>query len=343
MTLRRERVELGERSYDVVIGDGAINELGSVIPTSARRAVVVTQQHLPVSVQTILERHGLSVATVEIGDGEEHKSLTSIEKIMRVCATHSMTRGDVIVGVGGGMVTDVAGYAAASWHRGIAVVHVSTTLVGMVDAAIGGKTGVNIPEGKNLVGAFWQPSGVICDTAMLTSLPERERRCGYGEMAKYHFLTGADLLALDLPSRIARCVRIKADIVSQDEHEGGLRAVLNYGHTLGHALEIATHFSLAHGEGVAIGLKFAALVARELGRIDDARVAYHDEVIVKEYGLQVAMPPGLAASELIELMKRDKKSSGGLTFMLDGPNGIEMVRDVPEQVVLKCLQAMEVR
>jgi len=343
MTLRRERVELGERSYDVVIGDGAINELGSVIPTSARRAVVVTQQHLPVSVQTILERHGLSVATVEIGDGEEHKSLTSIEKIMRVCATHSMTRGDVIVGVGGGMVTDVAGYAAASWHRGIAVVHVSTTLVGMVDAAIGGKTGVNIPEGKNLVGAFWQPSGVICDTATLTSLPERERRCGYGEMAKYHFLTGADLLALDLPSRIARCVRIKADIVSQDEREGGLRAVLNYGHTLGHALEIATHFSLAHGEGVAIGLKFAALVARELGRIDDARVAYHDEVIVKEYGLQVAMPPGLAASELIELMKRDKKSSGGLTFMLDGPNGIEMVRDVPEQVVLKCLQAMEVR
>ena len=340
---RRERVNLGERSYDVVIGDGALAELGSVIPASARKAVVVTQQHLPVSVHSLLERDGLAVATVEIGDGEEHKSLASIEKIMRVCATHSMTRGDVIVGVGGGMVTDVAGYAAASWHRGIAVVHVSTTLVGMVDAAIGGKTGVNIPEGKNLVGAFWQPTGVICDTTTLASLPERERRCGYGEMAKYHFLTGDDLLALDLPARIARCVRIKADIVSQDEREGGLRAVLNYGHTLGHALEIATHFSLAHGEGVAIGLKFAALVARALGRIDDARVAYHDDVIVREYGLDASVPPGLVSSELIDLMKRDKKSSGGLTFMLDGTHGIEMVRDVPEEIVLDCLRLMEVR
>ncbi|NBS28725.1 MAG: 3-dehydroquinate synthase [Actinobacteria bacterium] len=343
MTLRRERVELGDRSYDVVIGDGAIGELGGLIPKTAVRAVVVTQQHLPVSVQSILEKHGLKVATVEIGDGEEHKSLASIEKIMRVCATHSMTRGDVIVGVGGGMVTDVAGYAAASWHRGIAVVHVSTTLVGMVDAAIGGKTGVNIPEGKNLVGAFWQPSGVVCDTSTLTTLPERERRCGYGEMAKYHFLTGDDLLAMDLPSRIARCVRIKADIVSQDEREGGLRAVLNYGHTLGHALEIATHFSLAHGEAVAVGLKFAALVAHSMGRIDASRVAYHDDVIVKEYGLSVAMPTGLAASELVDLMKRDKKSSGGLTFMLDGPRGIEMVRDVPEEIVLDCLKRMELR
>lgn len=343
MTVRRERVNLGERSYDVVIGDGAIGEIGSLIPSTARRAVVVTQQHLPVSVQAALEAHGLTVATVEIGDGEEHKSLASIEKIMRVCAAHSMTRGDVIVGVGGGMVTDVAGFAAASWHRGIAVVHVSTTLVGMVDAAIGGKTGVNIPEGKNLVGAFWQPSGVVCDTATLTTLPDRERRCGFGEMAKYHFLTGDDLLSMDLPTRIARCVRIKADIVAKDEREGGLRAVLNYGHTLGHALEIATHFAVAHGEAVAVGLKFAALVAQSLGRIDASRVAYHDEVIVKEYGLSVSMPDGLAPSELIDLMKRDKKSSGGLTFMLDGANGIEMVRDVPEANVLDCLKLMEVR
>ena len=343
MSVRRERVDLGDRSYDVVIGDGALQELGSLLPANASRAVVVTQQHLPVSVQPILENHGLKVVTVEIGDGEEHKSLASIEKIMRVCAAHSMTRGDVIVGVGGGMVTDVAGYAAASWHRGIAVVHVSTTLVGMVDAAIGGKTGVNIPEGKNLVGAFWQPSGVVCDTSTLATLPERERRCGYGEMAKYHFLTGDNLLAMDLASRIARCVRIKADIVSRDEREGGLRAVLNYGHTLGHALEIATHFSLAHGEAVAVGLKFAALLARSLGRIDDSRVAYHDAVISQEYGLSTAMPGGLVASELVELMKRDKKSSGGLTFMLDGARGIEMVRDVPENNVLDCLKLMEVR
>lgn len=342
-SLRRERVDLGERSYDVVIGDGALSELGGLIPDSARRAVVVTQQHLPVSVQGLLEARGFAVATVEIGDGEDNKSLASIEKIMRVCATHGLTRSDVIVGVGGGMVTDVAGYAAASWHRGIAVVHVSTTLVGMVDAAIGGKTGVNIPEGKNLVGAFWQPSGVVCDTATLATLPDRERRCGYGEMAKYHFLTGDDLLAMELPDRIARCVRIKADIVSKDEREGGLRAVLNYGHTLGHALEIATHFSLAHGEAVAVGLKFAAHLAHALGRIDAERVAYHDKVIVSEYGLSVAMPKGLNGSELIDLMKRDKKSTGGLNFMLDGANGIEMVRDVPQEIVARCLEAMEVR
>lgn len=341
--LRRERVELGDRSYDVVIGDGAIRELGGLIPSSARRAVVVTQQHIPVQVQGVLEQHGLAVAAVEIGDGEDNKSLASIEKIMRVCATHSLTRSDVIVGVGGGMVTDVAGFAAASWHRGVAVVHVSTTLVGMVDAAIGGKTGVNIPEGKNLVGAFWQPRGVVCDTTTLATLPERERRCGYGEMAKYHFLTGDDLLAMELPDRIARCVRIKADIVAKDEREGGLRAVLNYGHTLGHALETATRFSLAHGEAVAIGLKFAANLAHALGRIDADRVAYHDEVIVNEYGLSVAVPAGLNSSELIDLMKRDKKATGGLTFVLDGDRGIEMVRDVSEVVVAQCLQKMEVR
>ncbi len=142
---------------------------------------------------------------------------------------------DVVVGIGGGMVTDVAGFAAASYHRGIPVVHVATTLLGMVDAAIGGKTGVNLPEGKNLVGAFWQPSGVVCDLDALVSLPERELRCGYGEMAKYHFLSGDDLLAMPLTDRVARCVEIKAEFVAADEREGGRRALLNYGHTLAHA------------------------------------------------------------------------------------------------------------
>jgi len=333
-------VPLGDRSYDVLVGHGVVRDVASLLPRGTRRAVVITQAGNPMAG---LVDPGVPFELVEIPDGEHHKTMATVEELCRRFVRFGMTRSDCVIGVGGGLVTDVAGFSASVYHRGIAVVHVATTLLAMVDAAIGGKTGVNLPEGKNLVGAFWQPSGVLCDLDALATLPPRETRCGMGEMAKYHFLTGDDLLALDLPSRIARCVRIKADIVSQDEREGGLRAVLNYGHTLGHALEIATHFSLAHGEGVAIGLKFAALVARELGRIDDARVAYHDEVIVKEYGLQVAMPPGLAASELIELMKRDKKSSGGLTFMLDGPNGIEMVRDVPEQIVLKCLQAMEVR
>ena len=172
-----------------------------------------------------------------------------------------LTRRDVVVGIGGGMVTDVAGFAAASWHRGTPVVHVATTLLGMVDAAIGGKTGVNLPEGKNLVGAFWQPLGVICDLDALATLPERELRCGLGEMSKYHFLTGDDLLALALDERIARCIEIKADVVASDEREGGRRALLNYGHTLAHAIETATDHSIAHGEAVAIGLVFAAELA----------------------------------------------------------------------------------
>ncbi|MFM8418036.1 MAG: 3-dehydroquinate synthase family protein, partial [Actinomycetota bacterium] len=297
---QRVRVELGERSYDVVVGRGAVGELGSLIPRGVRRAAIVTQTSVPVDVSAQLP--GSIVATRHlVGDGEAHKSLSTIERLCVEFAAAGLTRNDVVIGVGGGMVTDVAGFAAASWHRGLSVLHVSTTLVGMVDAAIGGKTGVNIAAGKNLVGAFWQPSGVICDTEHLTSLPERELRCGHGEMAKYHFLTGDDLLALDLDSRIARCVAIKAEIVGRDERESGRRAVLNYGHTLGHALETATDFALAHGESVAIGMMFAAQLAAVLGRIDADRVAEHRRVIVGEYGLSVEIPRNVTRARLIEL------------------------------------------
>ena len=210
------RVELGERSYNVVIGSGVRSQIASMVPSTAKRAVIVTQATIPFSVEESLVAAGISTRTINIGLGEEFKSLATIEMILRECAQFGLTRNDVIIGVGGGMVTDIAGFAASAWHRGIAVVHVSTTLVGMVDAAIGGKTGVNLAEGKNLVGAFWQPRGVLCDTDALASLSPRETRCGNGEMAKYHFLTGDDLLSLDLNSRIARCVQIKADIVGSD-------------------------------------------------------------------------------------------------------------------------------
>ena len=253
-----------------------------------------------------------------------------------------MTRGDVVIGVGGGMVTDVAGFAAASWHRGTAVVHVATTLVGMIDAAIGGKTGVNLPEGKNLVGAFWQPSAVICDLDALATLPESEMRCGFGEMAKYHFLTGDDLLALDQQSRIARCAQIKASIVSADEREGGKRAVLNYGHTLGHAVEISTKFAVAHGEAVAIGMIFAAHLAQVLGRISSERVAQHYSVIRDAYGLEVKLPGDCELGSLIDLMAGDKKALNGLTFVLDGAAGIELVSGVSRENVLEAFESMQV-
>jgi 5-deoxy-5-amino-3-dehydroquinate synthase len=326
-------VPLGDRSYPVVVGPGASSELAALLPATARRAVVVTQPGLPVV------DPGVAHVVVEIGHGEQHKTLATVEALCRGFAEFGVTRNDVVIGVGGGMVTDLAGFAAAIWHRGVPVVHVSTSLLGMVDAAIGGKTGANLPEGKNLVGAFWQPSGVICDTDHLATLPPREVRCGMGEMAKYHFLTGDDLLALPLAERIARCVEIKAEVVASDEREGGRRAILNYGHTLAHALEIATDHELAHGEAVAIGLVYAAHLGRVLGRIDDARVQEHYAVVGGAYDLRTALPPGLDPSELIALMARDKKALDGLTFVLDGDHGVALVQDVSEQAIREALRA----
>ncbi len=331
--MRRVTVDLqartDDRSYEVLVGRGAIGELGSLVPPGVRRVAVVTQRGVPLQV----ELPGHEVRTFVIGDGEEHKTLATIEQLTNGFAEFGLTRNDLVIGVGGGMVTDVAGFAAAVWHRGVAVVHVATTLLAMVDAAVGGKTGVNLGAGKNLVGAFWQPSGVICDVTALDTLPPREMRCGLGEMAKYHFLTGDDLLAMELDERIARSIEIKAEVVAGDERESGRRALLNYGHTLAHALEIATNHELAHGEAVAIGLVFAARLAERLGRIDAARVDEHVRVVAGAYDLMTTPPPGLDVEELVTLMGRDKKALDGLTFVLDGPDGLEVVPAVDPAMV----------
>jgi 5-deoxy-5-amino-3-dehydroquinate synthase len=209
----------------------------------------------------------------------------------------------------------------------------------MVDAAIGGKTGVNLPEGKNLVGAFWQPAAVLCDTEVLSSLPPREYLSGCGEMAKYHFLGGEGLEDMALDDKVAACVRIKAAVVAADEREGGRRAILNYGHTLAHALETAGAYDLRHGEAVAIGLVFAARLARHLGRIDDARVADHVRVCAG-YGLPTNLPANAGVDALLALMARDKKAMTGLTFVLDGPAGVAIVPDVDAVVVRAVLEEM---
>ena len=296
-----------------------------MLPKSARRVAVVTQRGIPLEIDP-----GLPCERFEIGHGEEHKTLQTIETLCSGFARMGLTRGDVVVSVGGGMVSDVAGFAAASWHRGVPVAHVSTTLLGMVDAAIGGKTGVNLPDsGKNLIGAYWQPIGVICDLDALSTLPPRELRGGRGEMAKYHFLTGDDLLAMGEAERIARCVQIKAEIVAGDERESGRRALLNYGHTLAHALEVATNYSLAHGEAVAIGLVYAAHLAHRLGRIGSERVQQHYEVVTGTYELAAALPDNVSPERLVALMGSDKKVLvDGLTFVLDGPMGVEVVAGV---------------
>jgi 5-deoxy-5-amino-3-dehydroquinate synthase len=321
-------VALADRSYDVLIGPDARHELSSVLPAGAKRAAVVTQTAVPVDVDP-----GVEFRRFDIGEGEAAKTLATIEDLCRQFAAWGLTRSDVVVAVGGGVVCDTAGFAAAVYHRGVAVIHIPTTLLAQVDAAIGGKTGVNLPEGKNLVGAFWQPAAVLCDTTTLATLPPREYRSGLGELAKYHFLSGDDFDALDLEARIARAVAIKAEVVAADEHETtGRRARLNYGHTLAHALETLGQYDLRHGEAVAVGLVFAAELAGALGRIDEARIADHRRVVAG-YDLPLQLPPHADAAELVTLMARDKKAVNGLTFVLDGPVGVEQVVDVDPQVV----------
>jgi 5-deoxy-5-amino-3-dehydroquinate synthase len=328
MTTHRIDVRLPGREYPVLIGHGVVQDIEQFLPTTARKAVIITQSGIPANLALPIESK-----TVIIGQGESTKSLATIESLSQEFADMGITRNDVIIGVGGGMVTDIAGFAASTWHRGTPVVHVATSLLAMVDAAIGGKTGVNLPQGKNLVGAFWQPSAVFCDLDSLATLPERELRCGLGEVAKYHFLTGDDLLAMSLDERVARCVGIKGSFVEQDERESGKRAFLNYGHTLAHALETVGNHQLAHGEAVAIGLIFAARLARALGRIDDARVDYHELVVGQTYSLQTRMPAGLDIDALLAAMALDKKALNGLTFILDSPQGLEIVAGISAEVV----------
>ena len=328
-------VALGDRSYDVHVGGGVRSRLGSVMPAGARRAAVITQANVGWTVDS-----GLDQSVFTVADGEQAKSLDEVERLCRAMSRAGFTRSDVVVAVGGGVVTDLAGFVAAVYHRGMRYVSVATTLLAQVDAAIGGKTGVNLHEGKNLVGAFWQPHAVLCDTETLATLPPRELRSGQGELAKYHFLTGDDLDALGTDERIAAAVRIKAEVVAADEREGGRRAVLNYGHTLAHAIETAGRYDLRHGEAVAVGLVYAAEVAVRLGRIDAERVAAHRRV-VSGYGLPDRLPAVLDDDdELLALFGRDKKAVDGVTFVLDSDRGVEPVVGVPETIQREALAAV---
>ena len=327
-------VDLGDRSYPVLVGHGARSELSALVPAGVKRVAVLTQAGIPWPVDP-----GVGSIRIELPDGEAAKSLSVVEDVCRQLAGAGFTRADAIVAVGGGVVTDVGGFVASVYHRGIRFVSVSTTLLGQVDAAIGGKTGVNLPEGKNLVGAFWQPSAVICDTETLETLPHREFQCGVGEIAKYHFLGGGRLDELPIDERVAACVQIKADVVMADEREGGRRAILNYGHTLAHAIETAGAYDLRHGEAVAIGIRYAAEIARRLGRIDDDRVAEHDRVLAA-YELPTTVPEQLTDTELMDLFSRDKKAIDGVTFVLDGPNGVETVVGVDPDVLAASFTAV---
>jgi 5-deoxy-5-amino-3-dehydroquinate synthase len=340
-------VDLAERSYPVLVGPGARHEVGRFLPPSAKSAVIVTQEAIKEAGWVDGLDPGVPSELFVIPDGEDAKTLATVEVLTRRFAGAGLSRADVVIAVGGGIVTDVAGFAAATYHRGTAYVNVATSLLAQVDAAIGGKTGVNLPEGKNLVGAFWQPNAVLCDTETLSTLPPREWACGRGEVAKYAFLGDAPTADQPIEEQVARCVGIKAAVVADDEREGGRRMILNYGHTLAHALEGAAlsdhhEWDLRHGEAVAIGLLFAALLARRLGRIDEARVEEHRRVI-GSFDLPTDLPRGADAGELLGFMARDKKAQQDLTFVLDGPNGVEPVKGVDAPDVVATLAAMGAR
>ncbi|GAA3784138.1 3-dehydroquinate synthase family protein [Micromonospora maritima] len=331
-------VELGDRSYPVVVGPGVRHRLAAEVARVGARRVVVVSARPPAWTPD----PGVPHRVVPARDGEHDKTLATVESLCRAFAEFGLTRADAVVSCGGGTTTDVVGLAAGLYHRGVAVLHLPTSLLAQVDASVGGKTAVNLPEGKNLVGVYWQPRAVLCDTDYLGTLPEVERRNGYGEIARAHFIGAGDLRGRTVTEQITACVALKARVVAADERDAGLRHILNYGHTLGHALERATDYRLRHGEAVGVGTVFAGRLAGRLGRIPAARVAEHHEV-VDGYGLDTCLPSGVDADELIAFMRRDKKSTAGLSFVLDGPAGPELVANVPEDEVRSALTSISTR
>jgi len=346
--------------YDVVVGSGVLAEVGGLLRGRRSAALVaqppVLERHGE-AVRAALAEQGVAVVTTPMADGESAKTLATVETLCRAWAAAGLLRHDAVVALGGGVVGDTAGFAAAVYHRGVALVQCPTTLLAQVDAAIGGKTAVNLPEGKNLVGAFHQPLGVVADVDTLATLPEREYRGGLGEVAKYALMGGAadptglaatlaaSRAALDardpsvLSDLVVRCAEIKASVVAADPQERtGLRATLNYGHTLAHALETVGHHGLHHGEAVGVGLVFAGALAAAMGRISPAEADRH-RTLVAGLGLPTTAA-GLDAAELVAMMRRDKKARGGLTFVLLGANGLETVDDPPEAALAAAFRAV---
>ena len=348
--------------YPVYCGWGLLErlpELLEAVGVSGRLFVIADEHVRPLygeSLVAALGKAGWATAMTVVPSGERSKSLAQLERLYGWLAAQRAERDDTVLALGGGVVTDLAGTAAAGYLRGMALVQVPTTLLGMVDAAIGGKVAVDLPAGKNLVGAFHQPRAVVADVATLTSLPERELRSGYAEVIKHALIRDAAmldelerdadlLLALNAAAAeraravrlIGRNMAIKAVVVSADEREAGLRAVLNYGHTIGHALEEATGYArFLHGEAVAIGLVGAALIAERLGLIDGATVERHRWVL-KRFGLptEVGEGPRVEPAALREAIRSDKKVRGGRVrwVLLESVGSPLVGQEAPEAVV----------
>lgn len=348
MSADRTTVTVGvSPPYDVVIGRGAVDEAALPLPGADRVAVVASESVLGFAdrVLAALRQAGCEVHPLLVPDGESAKDIAVAERVWASLGEAGFTRTDAVVAVGGGAVTDLAGFAAATWLRGVRVVHVPTTLLGMVDAAVGGKTGVNTAAGKNLVGAFHQPAGVICDLDALATLPRADFVAGMAEVVKAGFIADPHILeALEsgagaddgtlLHELVVRAVRVKADVVGDDPREAGRREFLNYGHTLAHAIERdAGYGRWRHGDAVSVGLCFAAELSRLAGRLDAETAARHGTILT---GL--GLPTRYAAASwprLRDAMRIDKKSRGArLRFIvLEGLAQPAVLDDPPEELL----------
>ena len=362
---RTVHVDLGERSYDVVIGPGLLQQVGArIAPLLKRQKVVVVSDENVATLHLETLRMGLSAEGVEmealsLPPGEATKSWSEFSRTVEWLLEQKVERGDIVIAFGGGVIGDLVGFAAAVLRRGVRFVQIPTSLLAQVDSSVGGKTGINAPQGKNLIGAFHQPSLVLADTDVLGTLTARDFLAGYGEVVKYGMLGDAEFFAWleengpvlakgDMAARVeavTRSVQMKADIVSRDETEQGDRALLNLGHTFCHALEAATGYSdrLLHGEGVAIGCALAFELSARLGlcsQEDPSRVRAH----LRDMGMKTDLSdiPGELPDEsaLVELMAQDKKVvDGQLNFILARSIGDAFVTaDVPQSAVLAVLQ-----
>lgn len=324
-------VELGTRAYPIVIGSHCLEDLGPRLAARFGRgaAAVVTNPTVGRlyldGVETSLRHAGFEVVAIEIPDGEEHKNLTWLAFLYDRLLTARLERSSPIVALGGGVIGDLAGFAAATYLRGVPLVQVPTTLLAQVDSSVGGKTGVNHPAGKNLIGAFYQPRLVLIDVATLKTLPQREFAAGLAEVIKYGVILDPDLFALvekeldrvvaldeALLRRIVRCCcELKAMVVCRDERESDYRSILNFGHTAGHAIEALTAYRrYLHGEAVAIGMAFAARLSHARGYCG-AETAQRITALLKRVGLPVDMPREVSEEQLAATIQGDKKVSSG--------------------------------
>jgi len=355
----------GESPYDVVVGSGLLRELPGMLGDAVRRVAVIHPRALRVTGEAVREdlvADGYDAQAIEVPDAEDAKTAQVAAYCWSVLGRCAFTRSDAVVGVGGGATTDLAGFVAASWLRGVRVVQVPTTLLGMVDAAVGGKTGINTAEGKNLVGAFHPPAGVLCDLDTLVTLPPQEYVSGLAEVVKAGFI--ADPVILDrvegdplgaarhdgpyARELIERSIRVKAEVVSRDLRETGAptglgpvglgpvglgREALNYGHTLGHAIEKVERYRWRHGAAVSIGMAFVAELARLAGRLDEDAVDRHHSVL-RSVGLPVTYR-GDRWPQLLEAMKVDKKARGDrLRFVVLDAIGKPAILDSPDPGLL---------